>query len=167
MTRVVRSSAVPDNGVAADLIGPLLPGADVVGLAAAAGFIATRTFLRARGEVPLGTRPFVAGAGVAVAASNDGWFAPRIEALRAGSAGRHGAFHQAGEADPPDVRCDGPTRPRRRSASPAVIRGFSGAPADFLARRADARGPRVTFEFEDGRCLSFEHDGAATTHRDA
>ena len=48
------SPAVPNPGVAADLIGPLLYSSDVGDLVVAAGLVAALLFLRSRGEVPLG-----------------------------------------------------------------------------------------------------------------
>ena len=67
-----QSAAVPNSGVAADLIGPLLYGSDVVGLAAGAGLVVALTYLRRRGELPLGGRLFVGEAAVAAAASARG-----------------------------------------------------------------------------------------------
>src|SRR5947209_13871769 len=61
------SPAVPNTGVAADLIGPLLYSADVVGLVVGAGLIAALVWLRRRDEVPLGGRLFLAEVGVGVA----------------------------------------------------------------------------------------------------
>src|SRR5947209_15126717 len=74
------SPAVPNTGVAADLIGPLLYSSDVISLTAGAGLVAALVFLRRRGEVPLGGRLFLPELGVGVAAVcaavNYGWFAP-------------------------------------------------------------------------------------------
>src|SRR5581483_3422806 len=62
-----KSPAVPNSGVAADLIGPLLYSADVVGLVAGAGLLVALLFLRRRGEVPLAGKLFVSEAGVVLA----------------------------------------------------------------------------------------------------
>ena len=50
------SPAVPNSGVAADLIGPLLYSSDVIGLIVGALLILALVFLRKRGEVPMGGR---------------------------------------------------------------------------------------------------------------
>ena len=106
-----RSPSVPNSGVAADLIGPLLYGSDVLSLAVGAALIAALVFLRRRGEVPLGGRLFLAEVGVGVAAGcaavNYWGFAPRIKALQGQLAGRYGAFHAADRADPLFRQFDG------------------------------------------------------------
>src|SRR2546430_8133514 len=61
------SPTVPNTGVAADLIGPLLYSADIGGLVVGAGLIAALVFLRRRGEVPLCGRGYLSGVGVRVA----------------------------------------------------------------------------------------------------
>jgi hypothetical protein len=98
------SAAVPNTGVAADLIGPLLYSADVAGLVVGVGLVAALVFLRRRGEVPLGSRLYLSevGVGVAVlcAAVNYWALAPRLKALQGQLAERYGAFHQADKADP-------------------------------------------------------------------
>jgi hypothetical protein len=98
------SAAVPNTGVAADLIGPLLYSADVVGLVVGAGLVAALAFLRRRGEVPLGGRLYLSevGVGVAVlcAAVNYWVFTPRVKAVKEQLAERYGAFHLADKADP-------------------------------------------------------------------
>src|SRR5262249_51553431 len=98
------SPAVPNTGVAADLIGPLLYGSDVVGLAVGVGLILALLFLRRRGEVPLGGKLFrcEVGVGVAVlcAAVNYWVLTPRLKALQGQLAERYGGFHQADKADP-------------------------------------------------------------------
>jgi hypothetical protein len=98
------SPAVPNTGVAADLIGPLLYSADVIGLIVAGWLVAALIFLRRRGEVPLAGRAYLAEAGVAVAAvcaAVNYWvFTPRLKALQGQLAERYGAFHQADRADP-------------------------------------------------------------------
>src|SRR5258708_27712874 len=62
-----KSPAVPNTGVAADLIGPLLYSSDVIGLVVGAGLLAALFFLRRRGEVPLGGRLFPADTGLIMA----------------------------------------------------------------------------------------------------
>src|SRR5205085_5620944 len=62
------SPAVPNTGVAADLIGPLLYSSDVLGLVVGAGLILALVFLRRRDEVPLGSKLYLCEIGVAVAA---------------------------------------------------------------------------------------------------
>jgi hypothetical protein len=98
------SPAVPNTGVAADLIGPLLYSADVVGLIIGAGLVAALIFLRRRGETPLGSRLYLSEVGVGVAAlcaAVNYWiFAPRIKTLQGQLAERYGAFHQADKGDP-------------------------------------------------------------------
>jgi hypothetical protein len=99
-----KSPAVPNSGVAADLIGPLLYGSDVMSLVLGAGLVAALAYLRRRGEVPLGSCVFLAelGVGVAVvcAAFNYWWFAPQIKQMQEQLAERYGAFHQADKLDP-------------------------------------------------------------------
>ena len=74
------SPSVPNTGVAADLIGPLLYSSDVISLVVGAALVAALVYLRRRGEVPLGSRLFLSEAGVGVAAIcaavNYWWFAP-------------------------------------------------------------------------------------------
>ena len=98
------SPAVPNTGVAAELIGPLLYSSDVISLVAGAVLVSVLVFLRRRGEVPLGGRLFLAEIGVVVAAGcaavNYWWFAPRLKDLQGQLAERYGAFHQADKADP-------------------------------------------------------------------
>jgi hypothetical protein len=99
-----KSPSVPNTGVAADLIGPLLYSSDVISLVLGAGLVAGLIFLRRRGEVPLGGRLFLSEVGVGVAAVcaaiNYWWFAPRIKDVQGQLAERYGAFHQADKADP-------------------------------------------------------------------
>ena len=64
-----QSPAVPNSGVAADLIGPLLYGADVAGLVVGAGLLAALLFLRGRGEVALGGRLYLGAYGVGLGAT--------------------------------------------------------------------------------------------------
>jgi hypothetical protein len=98
------SAAVPNTGVAADLIGPLLYGADVVGLLAAVVLVIALLVLRRRNEVPLGGRFFLSEIGLGVAfacAAVNYWiFTPRLQALRGQLAEQYGGFHLADRADP-------------------------------------------------------------------
>jgi hypothetical protein len=98
------SPSVPNTGVAAQLIGPLLYSSDVVGLAVGSGLIAALVFLRRRGELPLGGKFFLPEAGIASAilcAGVNYWvFTPRLQTVRGELAERYGAFHQADKADP-------------------------------------------------------------------
>src|SRR5262249_33051985 len=98
------SPSVPNSGVAADLIGPLLYSSDVISLVLGVGLVAALVYLRRRGEVPLGSRldPSEVGVGGAAlcAAVNYWWFAPRIRDVQGQLAERYGAFHRADKADP-------------------------------------------------------------------
>jgi hypothetical protein len=98
------SPAVPNTGVAADLIGPLLYSADLISLVVAVVLVASLLYLRRRGEVSLGGRRFVAEGGVLIAAAcaavNYWWLAPRIKGLQGQLAERYGAFHLADKTDP-------------------------------------------------------------------
>jgi hypothetical protein len=98
------SPCVPNTGVAADLIGPLLYSSDVISLVLGAGLVAALAYLRRRGEVPLGGRLFLAEFGVGVAAIcaavNYWWFAPQLKEVQGQLAERYGAFHQADKTDP-------------------------------------------------------------------
>src|ERR1700722_8771146 len=80
------SPSVPNTGVAADLIGPLLYSSDVISLVVGAGLVAALVYLRRRGEIPLAGRLFLSEAGVGVAAicaaANYWWFAPRLTGLQ-------------------------------------------------------------------------------------
>jgi hypothetical protein len=99
-----QSPSVPNTGVAADLIGPLLYSSDVMSLVLGAGLVAALLYLRRRGEVPLGGRVFLSEVGVGVAAVcaavNYWWLAPRIRDVQGQLAERYGAFHQADRTDP-------------------------------------------------------------------
>ena len=98
-----RSPAVPNTGVAADLIGPLLYSSEVAGLVVGVGLVAALVFLRRRGEVPLGGRFYLSEVGVGIAAicaAVNYWIlSPGIKDLRSQLAERYGAFHQADRAD--------------------------------------------------------------------
>jgi hypothetical protein len=99
-----KSPSVPNTGVAADLIGPLLYSSDVISLVLGAGLVTALVYLRSRGEVPLGSRLFLAEVGVGVAAVcaalNYWWFAPQIKNVQGQLAERYGAFHLADRTDP-------------------------------------------------------------------
>jgi hypothetical protein len=105
------SPAVPNSGVAADLIGPLLYSSDVISLVVGAGLVAALVYLRRRGEVTLGGRLYLSEIGVAVAAIcaavNYWWLAPQLNGLRGELVERYGAFHLADKADPLFVRFNG------------------------------------------------------------
>jgi hypothetical protein len=98
------SPAVPNTGVAAELIGPLLYSADVAGLVIGSGLILALLFLRRRNEVPLGNKLFLSEIGVGVAlvcASLNYWvLTPRLQGLQGQLSQRYGAFHRADQADP-------------------------------------------------------------------
>jgi hypothetical protein len=106
-----KSPSVPNTGVAADLIGPLLYSSDVISLALGVGLVAALIYLRRRGEVPLGSRLFLSEAGVVVAAIcaavNYWWFTPRLRDVQGLLADRYGAFHQADKTDPLFVQFNG------------------------------------------------------------
>jgi hypothetical protein len=99
-----KSPSVPNTGVAADLIGPLLYSSDVISLALGVALVGTLVYLRRRGEVPLASRWFLSEVGVGVAAVcaavNYWWFAPQIKKVQGQLAERYGAFHQADKTDP-------------------------------------------------------------------
>jgi hypothetical protein len=105
------SPSVPNTGVAADLIGPLLYSSDLISLVVGAGLVIALAYLRRRGEVPLGGRLFLSEIGVGIAAicaaTNYWWFAPRIKGLQGQLAERYGAFHHADKADPLFVQFNG------------------------------------------------------------
>jgi hypothetical protein len=98
------SPAVPNTGVAADLIGPLLYSSDLIGLVVGAGLIGTLVYLRRQGELPLAGRLYLAEVGVSVtavcAALNYWIFAPRLKSFQGELAERYGAFHHADKTDP-------------------------------------------------------------------
>ena len=106
-----KSPAVPNTGVAADLIGPLLYSSDVISLVLGIGLVAALVYLRRRGEVPIAGRLFLAESAIGVAAicaaANYWWFAPRLKAVQGELADRYGAFHQANQADPLFARFTG------------------------------------------------------------
>lgn len=105
------SPVVPNTGVAADLIGPLLYSSDVISLVVGIGLAAALVYLRRRGETPLGGRMFLSEVGIAVAAGcaavNYWVLTPRLNGLQGELAGRYGAFHKADKADPLFVQFNG------------------------------------------------------------
>jgi hypothetical protein len=105
------SSAVPNSGAAADIIGPLLYSSDVLSLLAAAGLVTALVFLRRRGVVPLGGRWFVSEVVVGIAAGcaalNYWWLSPRIKVVQGQLTERYGAFHLAEKSDPLLVQFNG------------------------------------------------------------
>jgi hypothetical protein len=98
------SAAVPNTGVAADLIGPLLYSSDVGGLVAGAGLLLALAFLRRRGEIPLAGRFFLSETGVVLAilcAAVNYWvLTPRLKSVQGQLIERYGAFHLADKGDP-------------------------------------------------------------------
>ncbi len=106
-----QSPSVPNTGVAADLIGPLLYSSDVISLVIGAGLVVALFYLRRRNEVPLGSRLYLSEAGVGIAAIcaavNYWWFTPRLRDVQGLLADRYGAFHQADKSDPLFVQFNG------------------------------------------------------------
>ena len=96
--------AVPNTGVAAQLLGPLLYSSDVAGLVVGSGLIAALVFLRRRDELPMGSKLFLpeVGVGIAIlcAAVNYWVLTPQLLTVRGLLAERYAAFHQADKADP-------------------------------------------------------------------
>lgn len=106
-----QSAAVPNTGVAADLIGPLLYSSDVASLVLGTCLVAALAYLRRRDELPLASKVFLAevGVGVAVvcAAVNYWWFTPRLRSVQGLLTDRYGAFHQADKSDPLFIQFNG------------------------------------------------------------
>jgi hypothetical protein len=98
-----RSPSVPNSGVAADLIGPLLYSADVIGLFVGVCLVGALVYLRRRGEVPMASKMYLSEAGVTIAmicaAINYFIFTPRLKILQGQLSARYGAFHLADKAD--------------------------------------------------------------------
>ncbi len=105
------SPSVPNTGVAADLIGPLLYSCDVMGLAVGAILIFALIVLRLRGETPMGGRLYLCEASILAAmicaATNYWGYAPRLLDLKHSLAERYGAFHLAEKTDPLFTQFDG------------------------------------------------------------
>jgi hypothetical protein len=99
-----QSPVVPHSGVAAELIGPLLRGADMVSLAAGAGLFLAVVYLRVRGAAPWGARYYCCEGlvllGAACGAINHWAISPGVMTVRTALVERYGAFHQADKADP-------------------------------------------------------------------
>jgi hypothetical protein len=97
-------AAVPNSGVAASLIGPLLYGSDVLGLSVAATLGIGLLALRRRDVVPMGGKLFLSetalGLAFVCAAVNYWVYTPRLNAVRDRLAEAYGGFHLAGEGDP-------------------------------------------------------------------
>lgn len=98
------SVAVPNTGVAADLIGPLLYSSDVISLIIGLVLVLGLVYLRRKGEVPLGGRLYLSEIVVLItvicAALNYWWIFPRIKIIKEQLAERYGAFHLADKLDP-------------------------------------------------------------------
>jgi hypothetical protein len=99
-----QSPAVPNTGVAADLIGPLLYSSDLISLFIGAVLVLALVYLRRKGETPLGGRLFLSEIVVAIAvicsALNYWWLFPRIKSIKDQLAAHYGTFHQADKSDP-------------------------------------------------------------------
>jgi hypothetical protein len=144
-----KSPSVPNTGVAADLIGPLLYSSDVLSLVLGVGLVAALLYLRRRGEVPLGSRLYLSEAGVGVAALcaavNYWWFAPRLIELQGQLADRYGAFHQADKADPLFVQFNG----LHQTSTTLFMVGLAAAliclvcMTQFRSRQADSQVART------------------------
>lgn len=99
------SAAVPHTGVAAELIGPLLHGADLASLVVC--IVATLGLLGLRGAAGpnayAGARWWLGEAGLAVAfvcaATNYFMLSPKILAVKAELAEKYGAYHLADKTD--------------------------------------------------------------------
>jgi hypothetical protein len=121
------SPMVPDSGVAADLIGPLLYGSDVVGLVVGTGLIPVLLYLRRRNEVPLAGRLYLTEIGVGLAVACAGvnyWvFTPRLKAIQGQLSERFGAFHLADRADPLYRQFDG----LHQASTTVFMVGFAAA----------------------------------------
>lgn len=98
------SATVPNTGVAADLIGPLLYGSDVVGLIAVASIGSILLILRFRHCVSLGGRFYLAEILLVVAAIcasiNYFGFTPALNRVQSQLRESYGGFHLADQSDP-------------------------------------------------------------------
>jgi hypothetical protein len=121
------SPAVPNTGVAADLIGPLLYSADVAGLIVGAGLLLVLLFLRRWDEVPLGSRLYLSeiavGVAVLCAAVNYWVLTPRVMAVKGKLAEQYGAFHLADKTDPLYLQFNG----LHQTATTVFVVGFVAA----------------------------------------
>ena len=99
-----KSSAVPTTSVAADLIGPLLYGSDLVGLVAAALIGSILIVLRRRQCVSMGGRFYLAEAllvvSIVCAAVNYFGFTPALKKVQVQLREAYGGFHLADQSDP-------------------------------------------------------------------
>jgi hypothetical protein len=122
-----KTAAVPHTGVAADLIGPLLYGSDVVGLVVAAVLVLALVALRRQNEVPLGGRLYLSeialGVAFVCAAVDYFVFTPRLHDLRGQLAEKYGGFHLADRADPLFAQFDG----LHQTATTLFMIGFAAA----------------------------------------
>lgn len=104
------SPSVPNTGVAADLIGPLLYSSDVISMLVGLGLFIALAYLRRQGETPLASRVLLSEISVAVAmvcaALNYWQYAPQLKVLQTRLSERYGALHQADRADPLFVQFD-------------------------------------------------------------
>jgi hypothetical protein len=142
--------SVPDSGVAAALIGPLLDGSDVSGLVLGAALIAALAFLRSRDEVPMGGRYYlpevVLGVATLCAAVNYWGLSPRIRALQGLLTRRYGAFRLADKADPLFQQFQG----MHRASTGLFTAGFLAAlvalvcMTQFRSRKATGASPAGT-----------------------
>ena len=98
------SGPVPNTGVAADLIGPLLNGTHLVGLIVPAALIAGLSMLRSRNVVPALGGIFASEVALGVAflcaAANYLYLTPRVTSVKGQITAQYGAFHLADKADP-------------------------------------------------------------------
>jgi len=98
-----QSAVVPNTGVAAELIGPLLHTTDYISVGVGAVVLVLLVALRRGGERPLGGRYYVSEIGVLVAmvtaAVNVWMIAPRIKAVKELLAEKYGAYHLSDKSD--------------------------------------------------------------------
>jgi hypothetical protein len=142
-----QNPAVPNSGVAAELIGLLLYGSDVMGLVVGAALLLTLVILRGRGELPMGGRFYFSEIGVGLAflcaAANYWVLAPRIREVQGSLATKYGAFHQADRDDP----LFGLFRSLHQTSTMLFLLGFAAAlvclicMTQFQSRRAPVAGP--------------------------
>lgn len=98
-----KSQVVPNTGVAATLIGPLLHQVDAISVWGGAAVLLGLLVLRSRGERSLGSRFWLGEIGVATAivtAAINLWFvAGRIAQVKEQLAEKYGAYHLADKTD--------------------------------------------------------------------
>lgn len=99
-----KSQAVPNTGVAAEIIGPLLHRMDLISMAAGAVLLVLLLVLRRLGETPLAARRWVSEIGfmatIVTAIANVQGIAPRIALAKQHLAEKYGAYHLADKTDP-------------------------------------------------------------------